>query len=577
MSIETIKSVITNFLESETPEVMAIKGKWGTGKTYSWNKFLNEAKANNKISLKRYSYVSLFGVNSLDSLKYAIFEERHSTIPKSGIWFFIANGLGKTFSFIDDKIPIAGSILKFLKIKTLFIHVVSWVSMFFARVNISLIAHSITFASLGKMIICIDDLERLGKGLELKDVLGLVSLLKEQRNCKVVLLLNEGEEGLGDYAKYCEKVVDIELVFAPTAKENVDIAFDGKNDDAIQVIKESAIKLNIKNIRVLKQIERFVGFVTPYLSDLEPEITQQVASSLTLFAWCHYYHDGKNVPDLAYVTDTNFFLAGFHANEKTEEQKKWDSIIHNYDYSHADELDLLLADIVKTGYVVIDELTEVLKKKNAEIVASKSATSYHDAWNIYRDSLENNETEVLDALFEGFTTNIKYLSVRDLDQLVVFFRRFEVNDKAEKIIDKYIELRKEESELFNVKIHLQFDAITDQSIKDKFRQVYTSLVLGETAEQVLDRIAGTNGWNPDDLTILANTSVDNYYTLFKSINNYERRASFIRKCLEFGQIISPDSEYKEIANRATQALKRISNECRINKIRLSRWFGIEID
>ncbi len=554
MSIETIKTEITRFLESETPEVMAIKGKWGTGKTYSWNKLLKENK--DKIKFEKYSYVSLFGINSLEVFKYAIFENAVSR-----------NLIGKDSSIENFKENLLETSTALGK---------KCLEIFKSKSNSHTI-ESLAFLSVRNTLICIDDLERKGEGLKLKDVLGLVSLLKEQRNCKVVLLLNEGEDGLENYAKYCEKVVDIELVFAPTAKENVDIAFRDTNDDAIKVVKESAIKLNIKNIRVLKQIERFVGLVTPHLSDCEPEITQQVASSLTLFAWCHYCHDGKNVPDLAYVTDTNFFLAGFHANEKTEEQKKWNSIIHNYDYSHADELDLLLADIVKTGYVVIDELIEVLKKKNAEIVASKSATSYHDAWNIYRDSLENNETEVLDALFEGFTTNIKYLSVRDLDQLVVFFRRFEANDKAEEIIDKYIELRKEESELFNVKIHLQFDAITDQSIKDKFRQVYTSLVLGETAEQVLDRIAGTNGWNPDDLTILANTSVDNYYTLFKSINNYERRASFIRKCLEFGQIINPDSEYKEIANRATQALKRISNECRINKIRLSWWFGIEID
>lgn len=554
MSIEIVKNEISRFLGSDVAEVMAIKGKWGTGKTYLWKDLLKNNKE--EIKFEKYAYVSLFGINSLDVFKYAIFE---NTVNRSLIEKEIS-----IEAFKED----STGLLKTLGMKHL--------DIFKSKGN-SHAVESLAFLSVRNTLICIDDLERKGQKLEIKDILGLVSLLKEQRKCKVVLLLNEGEDGLGDYAKYCEKVVDIELVFAPTAKENVDIAFEGKNDYAIQVIKESAIKLNIKNIRVLKQIERFVGLVTPHLSNCEPEITQQTASSLTLFSWCHYCHDGKNVPDLAYVTDTNFFLAGFHANEKTEEQKKWDSIIHNYDYSHADELDLLLADIVKTGYVVIDELIEVLKKKNAEIVASKSATSYHDAWNIYRDSLENNETEVLDALFEGFTTNIKYLSVRDLDQLVVFFRRFEVNDKAEEIIDKYIELRKEESELFNVKIHLQFDAITDQSIKDKFRQVYTSLVLGETAEQVLARIAGTNGWNPEDLIILANTSIDDYYTLFKSINDFERRTAFIRKCLEFGQFINPDPEYKEISNRATQALKRIAEECRINKIRISGWFGIDVD
>ena len=91
----------------------------------------------------------------------------------------------------------------------------------------------------------------------------------------------------------------------------------------------------------------------------------------------------------------------------------------------------------------------------------------------------------------------------------------------------------------------------------------------------LDRIANLNGWNPEDLMILTNTSVDDYYTLFKSIDNYERRTSFIRKCLEFGQFETPDSEYKEIANRATKALKKIASECRINRIRLKDF--VEID
>lgn len=75
MSIDTIKSEIDRFLQSSTPEVMAIKGSWGVGKTYSWNKFLIDAKNNNSIALGKYSYVSLFGLNSLDAFKCSIFEQ----------------------------------------------------------------------------------------------------------------------------------------------------------------------------------------------------------------------------------------------------------------------------------------------------------------------------------------------------------------------------------------------------------------------------------------------------------------------------------------------------------------------
>ena len=74
MSVEIIKAQIFKFLSSEQPEVMAIKGEWGVGKTFSWKKFLIEACMDKKVKLERYSYVSLFGISSLDSFKYTIFE-----------------------------------------------------------------------------------------------------------------------------------------------------------------------------------------------------------------------------------------------------------------------------------------------------------------------------------------------------------------------------------------------------------------------------------------------------------------------------------------------------------------------
>ncbi len=74
MSIETVNSEISKFLQSNEPAVLCIRGKWGVGKTYNWTKLLEEALKTGKVALPRYSYVSLFGINSIDELKFAIFE-----------------------------------------------------------------------------------------------------------------------------------------------------------------------------------------------------------------------------------------------------------------------------------------------------------------------------------------------------------------------------------------------------------------------------------------------------------------------------------------------------------------------
>src|SRR5688572_11854346 len=66
-----VRSVIERFLMSETPEVLSIKGAWGVGKTYAWNKLVLDSKAS--IKLPDYCYVSLFGMNSIADLRMAIF------------------------------------------------------------------------------------------------------------------------------------------------------------------------------------------------------------------------------------------------------------------------------------------------------------------------------------------------------------------------------------------------------------------------------------------------------------------------------------------------------------------------
>jgi hypothetical protein len=74
MSIKLVKEEIGKFLAHQEPEVLCIRGKWGVGKTYTWAKELETAQRTNAVKLPRYSYVSLFGVNSLEELKFAVFE-----------------------------------------------------------------------------------------------------------------------------------------------------------------------------------------------------------------------------------------------------------------------------------------------------------------------------------------------------------------------------------------------------------------------------------------------------------------------------------------------------------------------
>jgi arginine utilization protein RocB len=120
-----------------------------------------------------------------------------------------------------------------------------------------------------------------------------------------------------------------------------------------------------------------------------------------------------------------------------------------------------------------------------------------------------------------------------------------------------------------------FGDIQDQEIIDRFNDIYNQSVKMESAKQVLDRITEKNGWNQSDEIVLANTSVDEYYNLFKSEVG-RHLSSFVATCLKFGQFSNAANQQKEIAARATEALRRIASESEINKRRVKK-FGIDLD
>ncbi len=558
MSVEVIKDQIFQFLSSDRPEVMAIKGEWGVGKTYSWNKFLKEACDENKLNLERYSYVSLFGINSLEAFKYTIFE---NVINKEivGSEASLETFKNNTTSLIESFGRQSFSLFKSAPIVKSF----------------SPAIETISFLSLNKTLICIDDLERTGKGLEIKDILGLVSLLKERKKCKIVLLLNDGEDGLSDYEKYREKVIDIELAFAPDPEECAEIAYSEQTPNYLK-LRELTASLGIRNIRILKKIERLATLALPMTKEFEPEILEQVLHSLVLYAWSYFCsNSNEEIPPLEFITSKGYTLFGIGDEKVSDQQKKWQTTLHAYGYQLTDKLDLLLSEAVKTGYFVEDDFKKKASDKNQQIVASKSEGSFSNAWRLYHDTFHDNGDEVINSLYESFKENCRYITPINLQGTVLLFRELGEDAKASEIIDIYIENRKEETELFHMTKNNIFGDIKDQELIDKFNDTYNRSVTTETAKQVLDRIAGRNGWDPSDEVVLASTSVDDYYKLFKTESGHHL-SSFVTTCLKFGQFSNSSDQQKEIASRATEALRRIAAESEINKRRVIK-FGVSLE
>src|SRR3546814_7853990 len=120
------------------------------------------------------AYVSQFGLNSQDELRYAIFESTVSqTKAKQG-------ADAETFGEVITKGKSIGRQAR------------GWIGPALSSVGLGEIGNTLAraaFLLVRNQLLCLNDFERAGANLSARDVLGLVSLLKVQRHCGVVLFL----------------------------------------------------------------------------------------------------------------------------------------------------------------------------------------------------------------------------------------------------------------------------------------------------------------------------------------------------------------------------------------------------
>jgi hypothetical protein len=560
MSIEIIKSQINSFLHSDTPEVIAIRGKWGVGKTFFWKQVLLEAQELDLIKLKKYSYVSLFGINSIEGMKFSIFEQ---IINK--------NLIGKEASIETFKSN-ADNLLKSLGRKS--VHLFQGVPLV---KNFGSAIDSISFLSIKNTLICIDDFERKGDNLSARDVLGLVSVLKEQKGCKIVLILNDEsfeDKSKEDYKLFREKCIDIELVFNPSAKECALIAISG-SDDFSNKLKELVEKLGINNIRIIKKIERVAELLKRLLSEFEIEVLHQALRSLSIFSWC-YYTENDISPDYNYVKNIGniMFDAFDDSKEESEEEKQWKAFLREYGYQTTDEFDLLIANAVETGFINDQELLTAAKKINSQIIATKSEGTLKDAWRIYHDSFDDDENSLVEALIKSISKYAKFISPSSLNATVRLLRDLEQDKLANDLIDHYIESRKDEKELFDLSNYPFREDISDTKIITEFQKIADETKKNITLEDVLQKIAEKSGWSGEDERVLASATPEEYYELFKHEKG-NLLSIYIDKCLQFGRFVNASEAGKTIAGNAIKALEKVGKESRLNARRVSK-FGIKI-
>lgn len=558
LSTKNVKSCLTRFLESDEASVIAVRGAWGVGKTYFWNELISDVADQSLHSgIKSYSYVSLFGVDSLERFKYTIFE---NSVPKSII------GKPVTVETFSDNVGKVSQVIGKKSLKTIFS--TGPLSGFSRALD------SASFLLIRDSLICVDDLERKGESLSAKDLLGLISYLKEHRCCKIVLLLNDGEEGMEEYLKYREKVVDIELKYSPSVRDNVEIAFDS-NDSLLDIAVEYACSLGSSNIRTLFKTKRYLLILSPILSDLEIEVKREVVSSVVLYCLCFYRAGDSSIPPLDYVVNIGHRL--FHRSDKevSEEEKPWHSFLLSFGYRKTNQLDKVLANGIESGFFDLEEVEKMTVARNEEILKNKSAQEFHDAWGLFHNTFEENEDQLVKELQKSLVKNALTVSPISLNSTVVLLRDLGHDQVADSLIENYVLARKETPQVFDLHEYAFGGDVTDTKIRDVFSSEHEKVDNRPSLLDVLERLSFTNGWSLIDEEVLAESTPEDYIRIFDSEKG-EKLDQYVRVGLKFKKWSNDNDVRKRIGQNVEDALRAIGKRSGLNKCRV-RKFGVMID
>lgn len=567
MSLNKVQAALEDFAMTSDDKAIIFKGAWGTGKTFLWDMVVKQKKQ--KFIRSKYSYVSLFGINSLAELKRSIFE---SSVDKN-----FADESPSLKSLTSNLTALKSSMSSwFRKI----IRFGSEASIPYVK-GVGSLIESVQYASICDITICIDDFERKGSALTDRDVLGLISNLVEKKRCRVVLILNEKTlNPQAEFFSFSEKVFDYEILFKPTVAEAISMVFkSGSETERKLVYHLTALEIN--NIRLLKKIDLFLRVLKPYFDRWQVEITNQALHVLPL-AVLAIYGGKETLADLEVIKSLDHYeteLPDGEENKSAEEKAafylraKRREFLSNYGFTFCDEFDAAIIELVRQGYADDDLLLRITDAMHKKVKHDQDFAVYKTAWSVFKGSFEMNEEEVFRCFEDALELVLPKLTLQQLDQVSSVYEVISHEQTFQRHIDRYFEMAINNDYFDPDDFHTypKYPYLT-QALENYKR----SKIVRRSLYEIFESSPKIGPSSDDDVRSMSMASVDEYYNFIKSMRGSEI-PFVIGKCLRLGGDVCYSPELQEshfrILVATYEAILRIAGESKLNSHRLSKFLA----
>ncbi|MBL9185686.1 MAG: hypothetical protein JNN17_26300 [Verrucomicrobiaceae bacterium] len=412
-------------------------------------------------------------------------------------------------------------------------------------------------------LICFDDLERKESSLTAGAILGLVSQLKEEKSCKVILVFNDGEldaETQRQISAYREKVVDIELAYEPTIEANLKIIWPHGCPAAVTDVFQKA---ELNNLRVMQRVRWVIEYFEERIAKDIPDLWPSFCRKCAVLTVVHSAFSKRVTLDE--ILSTSYWKLLFaekkHLNAGDESRFE---VMKRLEYHPTDE-DQLIANYITSGFVDLMKWMDVLKRRQEQMRVGDINETHRGIWERYHHSFVASQSEFIDAQCEFLRKHVDDLRLQDVAASVTFINELDPRIDLTSVLARSVERFVEANKIGDVDDldHLRVGPSILGLIQDRL----TLKTQNHSMKELFVDLAGSDSWNPRDIKHMVAFTVEDYYqwiTTEDSVDTVGLLQEFLRR---FGR---EQGDEQIVIGKIKDALRKVSMRSRIDQFRVEK-------
>ena len=480
-----LKNTITNYINNSDPYALQINGEWGVGKTFFINDFFkNESKIKSV-------YFSVSGYNSLQELKKELLLSIAIKLDEKSIVKYGNHALSIFKRFNLSNKLVLNSIAVFSD------------TLLETYKNSKLVKNN------GKLVIILDDFERLSPNIDYQDLLGFIST-EIINNFKILIISNENqikdkEKFLLIKEKIISKTVDFsrdESILKDIIYNNTRSDFLSKNVSWLLEIISTYTDLQKINLRTIFSIIYNFEFIENKLkenpSKLDKNYREEYLKSilLNIFVIVFEIKSGNFLDRYLYQMKTHDFDNMFYIFGKNDPENYWHYLITQYHKKNKEFDEYIIYSNTITSYVVSGLWVEDNYRQNWYRIFYPNSTSSNfnklrDFYYYSDEELIEIQTSVLSECYDDILSldqildryfRLNYLKTKNL----LLIEESALNNILKVLSKKIDNTQLSEYELNNLQEQLIMNQIAidedsririESLLKEKEKQLYTEMNL----------------------------------------------------------------------------------------------------